>query len=113
MYRRETPFAVNFGLPLGGVYYKFWHETQQILAVPNSSIRPSSCLRPWRWFSSGGVIDRIVGRVIRVHVVRAVFVQVGCLNVVYQTVRIGVGQFGTRSVLAQNLLVIEFVHGYF
>ena len=35
-----------------------------------------------------GVVDRIVGRVIRVHVVRPVFAQVGCLNVVDQ--RIGI-----------------------
>ena len=93
----------------GGGYYTFWQKVQQILEVLNSSIRPSSCLRPWRCFSSGGVIDRIVGRVIRVHVVRHVFLQDGCLDVVYQRVGIGVRQFGTRSVLAQNFFVILYM----
>ena len=55
-----------------------------------------------------GVVDRIVGSVIRVHVVRHVHVQVGRLDVVYKGVSIGIGQFGTRSVLAPNLYIVIF-----
>ena len=113
MYRRETPFAVNCGgLPVGGEYY-IWLVVRQILAVPNSSIRPSSCLGPWHSSLSGEVVDWIVGRIVRVQVVRHIFVLVGRLDVVYKRVSIGVGQLCTRSVLAHNLLVMECVHGYF
>ena len=59
-----------------------------------------------------GVVDWIAGRVIRVQVVLHVLVLVGCLDMVYQRVGIGVGQFCTRSVLAQNLLVMAFIHSY-
>ena len=59
------------------------------------------------------MVDRIVGSVIRVHVASLVRVQVGFLDVLYKRVRIAVSQFGTRSVLAQNFLVMEFVHCFF
>ena len=59
------------------------------------------------------MVDWIVGRIVRVQVVRHIFVYVGRLDVVYKRVSIGEGQFSTRSILAHNLLVMEFVHGYF
>ena len=60
----------------------------------------------WRGWS-------IVRSVICIHVVRHILVEVGRLDVMYKRVRICVGQFGTRSVLAQNFLVMEFIHCYF
>ena len=81
--------------------------------VPKSSICPSSSLGLWHSSLSGGVVDWIVGRIICVQVVRHIFAYVVRLYVVYITVCIGVCQFGTRSILVQNFLVLEFVHGYF
>ena len=109
----RNTFRSKFRFTIGRGYYTFWHEAQQVLAVPNSSIRPSSCVRPWQSSSSGEGAQPDSRTCHTRRCCRPCLCTGRAFRYVYQRVSIGVGQFSTRSVLAQNFLVMEFVHGYF